>query len=71
MSAGQVLSRIAGGGKTNVDELALCCAWRERTLGYLWGSTHFSGDNDLEQIIIIIIIIILIMIIRLNDNNEK
>ena len=28
------------------DELALCCAWRDRTLGYHWGSTHFSGDND-------------------------
>ena len=40
-----------------VDGLALCCAWRERTPDYPWGSTHFSGDNDPEKNNIIVIII--------------
>ena len=45
-----------------VEGLALCCAWRERTPDYPWGSTHYSGDNDPEQIYIYIYIYICICV---------
>ena len=45
-----------------VEGLALCCAWRERTPDYPWGSTHYSGDNDPEQIYIYIYIYMCIYI---------